>query len=82
MTRKVNTGLCRTLSVWIEAHYLKWQPKNRETRVIPMCPELQTMLLDAFQNAPDGMVRVCPQIYIGNVPRDMKATIKRAGVKP
>ena len=60
----------------------EWQPKSRETRVIPMCPELQTMLLDAFQKAPDGTVRVCPQIYIGNVSRDMKATIKRAGVKP
>ncbi len=59
-----------------------WQPKDRETRVIPLCPELQQMLLTAFEAAPEGTVRVCPAVCIDNIDRDIKATIVRAGLKP
>ena len=57
-----------------------WQPKDRETRVISICPELQTLLLDAFENAPEGAVRICSQVYTENIERGVKATIKRAGL--
>ena len=57
-----------------------WQPKDRETRCIPICPELMALLTQAFDEAPEGAVRVCPAVCIDNIDRDIKNTIKRAGV--
>lgn len=58
-----------------------WQPKDRETRVVPMCPELQKILTEEFERAAPGQVRVCTLNYSGNIDRDITATIVRAGIK-
>lgn len=58
-----------------------WQPKDRETRVVPICPELQQILLEAFECAPEKRVRVCTLDYPGNINRDVIATVQRAGLK-
>lgn len=60
----------------------RWQPKDRETRVVPICPELQVILLGAFEQAPEKTSRICPLKYSGNICRGAKATIIRAGLKP
>lgn len=57
-----------------------WQPKGRESRVIPICPELQKILLEAFERANEKTSRVCTLKYPGNIRRNVIATIKRAGV--
>ena len=58
-----------------------WQPKARKTRTIPMCPELTTILLDAYEAAPEGQSKPLADIYDENLTRDVKATVKRAGVE-
>ena len=58
-----------------------WQPKDRESRSIPLCPELSAILLEAFQDAPEGEKRVCPESNIMNINRNIKLSIKRAGLK-
>lgn len=35
-----------------------WQPKDKDSRIVPIFPELQTILLVAHENAPEGQVRV------------------------
>lgn len=57
-----------------------WQPKARKARIIPMCPELQSLLLDAYEVAPQGQGRVLYNVYGGNLTRDVKAAVERAGV--
>lgn len=57
-----------------------WQPKDRESRVIPICPELQKILLEEFEQAPDKRSRVCSLEYSGNIGRDIRSTIIRAGL--
>lgn len=59
-----------------------WQPKNRQSRTVPMCPELLNMLLEEFEQASIQRTRVCLLKYAGNIGRDMNATIKRAGLTP
>ena len=58
-----------------------WQPKDRESRSIPLCPELSAILLEAFLDAPEGEKRVCPESNIMNINRNIKLSIKRAGLK-
>lgn len=60
----------------------KWQPKDRQDRTVPMCPELQTVLLKEFEQASERTDRICSLDYSGNIGRDVKATIKRAGLTP
>jgi hypothetical protein len=47
-----------------------------------MCPELTTILLDAYEAAPEGQSKVLADIYDEeNLTRNIKATVKRAGVE-
>lgn len=57
-----------------------WQPKSKKTRTVPMCPELAAVLMDAYEAAPEGQSRVLAEVYDENLGRDVKATVKRAGV--
>ena len=57
-----------------------WQPKDRENRTIPLCPELATILLECFQDTPEGQTRVCPETNPQNIDRGIIGTIKRAGL--
>lgn len=59
-----------------------WQPKDKESRVVPICPELMVILTEAFNKASEGATRICPSVCVQNIDRDIKATIKRAGVPP
>lgn len=57
-----------------------WKPKDKESRTIPLCPELAQILLECFQDAPEGQVRVCPETNPQNIDRGIVGTIKRAGL--
>lgn len=57
-----------------------WTPKDKESRTIPLCPELAQILLECFQDAPEGQVRVCPETNPQNIDRGIIGTIKRAGL--
>ena len=57
-----------------------WQPKDRERRTIPMCPELQAVLLEAHERAPEGAQAVIRQIYKPNATRYVRETVRRSGV--
>jgi integrase len=57
-----------------------WQPKDRDSRVIPIVPELSTMLLDAHDRAETGQSIVLADVYSENVRRDVRAAVKRAGM--
>jgi len=57
-----------------------WQPKDRETRYIPLFPELEKILLEAHSAAPEKAIKVCPDVDEPNLNRDILRAIKRAGV--
>ena len=38
-----------------------WEVKDKDPRVVPICPELHGLLLDAFEQAPEGDRYVIPQ---------------------
>jgi integrase len=58
-----------------------WKPKDKEFRYIPICKELSEILLEAFHNAPEGAIRVCPETNPQNIDRAIAWTVKRAGLK-
>ena len=60
----------------------EWTPKDRDSREVPIGPELHDMLLKAFDSAAEGQVYVIPpeQVNIKNLWRDLRALCKRAGV--
>jgi len=58
-----------------------WTPKDKELRYIPMCKELSAILTEAFHNAPEGAIRICPKTNPMNIDRAIAGTIKRAGLK-
>jgi integrase len=57
-----------------------WTPKDKEARTIPICPELSAMFLQAYETAPEGASKVLSDICHDNIPRDVKAIVKRAGL--
>lgn len=58
-----------------------WQPKTHSSlRTIPLCPELQTTLLEAYEQAQEGDIRVISGDTV-NIDRDMKNIRKKAKVK-
>lgn len=59
-----------------------WQPKDKDPRVIPICPELQAILLEAYESADDGRQLVIPKTNQNNLWRDMQVLCKRATVQP
>jgi integrase len=59
-----------------------WQTKDRQARVVPVCPELSSLLLDAFEQADEKQGRVIPPgvVVVKNISRDFDALCRRAGV--
>ncbi len=60
----------------------EWAVKDRDTRVVPIIPELYKLLLDAFQAADEGQRTVIPpkSIIMKNISRDFTILCRRAGV--
>lgn len=58
-----------------------WQPKDKDSRIIPICPELQQILLSAYENAADGQVKVIKGLSATNTWKGFKALCKAAGVE-
>ncbi|MBN1844275.1 MAG: site-specific integrase [Sedimentisphaerales bacterium] len=61
-----------------------WRPKDRDSRVVPIVPELRSILLERFEQAAEGAAYIIPR---GSVdPRGcywpFQRLCKRAGVKP
>ena len=59
-----------------------WRPKDKDPRIVPICPELQTLLLEAYESADDGRELVIPKTNMNNLWWDMQVLFKRAGVQP
>jgi integrase len=59
-----------------------WDVKDKDARIVPICPELHQLLLAAFDQAAEGEERVIPVggISIKNFSRDFGFLCKRAGV--
>ncbi len=60
----------------------EWTPKDRDSRIVPICPELHALLLEAFEAAEDGqmLVILAGAIVVKNTSRDFTVLCKRAGV--
>jgi integrase len=59
-----------------------WQPKDKDKRIIPICPELQRVLLDAFNAAVPGQVKIIDGVIVKNLWRDINVLCRRAEVEP
>jgi integrase len=60
-----------------------WQPKSRQTRVVPIFPELMALLTQAFNEAPEGQQRVCTGLRTKhNLSYDLPRVIRQAGLEP
>lgn len=59
-----------------------WNVKDRDARIVPICPELHELLLEAFEEAEEGEERVirAGTISVKNISRDFSCLCKRAGV--
>ena len=57
-----------------------WQPKDKEPRIVPMCPELQAILSKVYSDAQDGSNKVVSEIIVNNIWRDFQVLRRRAGV--
>jgi len=59
-----------------------WDVKNKEARVVPICPELHELLLEAFEAADDGQAMVVPPVtvVVQNTSRDFGVLCRRANV--
>lgn len=60
-----------------------WSVKDAESRTVPICPELNALLLDAFDSAPAGATFIVEPgtIAVKNIWRDAGALCRRADVK-
>jgi integrase len=69
-----------------ESNYIRiiakkeWQPKDKNPRNIPLCPELQKILLEAYNRAESGQNQVVEGIVVENLWRDFNTLFQRAGV--
>ena len=59
-----------------------WQPKDRESRIVPIFPELYKILLTAYDDADAGQKKVIEGLCATNTWRDFQVLFRRAGVKP
>ncbi len=61
----------------------EWRPKDRDSRVVPIVPELHAMLLEAFDRADAGAEKVIPDgsVKVKNISRDFTVLCKRASVQ-
>lgn len=56
--------------------------KGDRYREVPICGELMTILLEAFDQAPEGAERIVAPITENNLERDLTKICEAAGVKP
>jgi integrase len=66
---------------WEAGRMTVWAPKTKRRRIVPIGPELQPILRDAFETAEEGQLFVVTGVTPRNVWRDFQALRKRAGVK-
>lgn len=59
-----------------------WDVKDKDARIVPICPELHELLLTAFDEAEEGEERVIPvgAVSVKNISRNFSFLCKRAGV--
>ncbi len=58
-----------------------WRPKDKKPRIVPICPELEKLLLDGYHAAKSGQELVIKRKSLNNLRRDFYARICRpAGV--
>ncbi len=59
-----------------------WDVKDKEARVIPVCPELHELLLEAFEAAEEGQAMIVPlgTVVVQNISRDFDVLCRRANV--
>ena len=57
-----------------------WQPKEKERRIVPMCPELQAILSKVYSDAEAGSNKVVSEIIVSNIWRNFQVLCRRAGV--
>lgn len=55
--------------------------KTRMARVVPICPRLYEILMDAYTDAPEGSKTVCG-LSENNLTRNAQAIVRAAGVTP
>ena len=57
---------------------------NHAVRMVPVCPELQPILLELYEAAPEGAVEMVPQAHRAhvNIFQGLKKIIAKAGLKP
>jgi hypothetical protein len=57
---------------------------NHADRVVPVCQELQPIILDLYEAAPEGAVEMVPQAHRAhvNIFLGLKKIVERAGLKP
>lgn len=58
----------------------EWQPKDKKSRRVPICPELQKLLLEAYDRAKPRQKRIIEGIAVVNLWRDFNVVRRRAGV--
>lgn len=58
-----------------------WQPKDKDKRIVPICPELQALLLEAYNAADTGSEKVVSGVNVNNLWRDFQVLFRRSGVK-
>ena len=59
-----------------------WEVKDKQPRIVPICPELHALLLQAFDQAVEGETKVIPggSVNVKNIWRDFGVVCGRAGV--
>ncbi len=61
----------------------KWKVKDKDSRIVPICPELHAILLTSFDGAQEGQRYVIPpgSLNVKNLWRDFGVVAKRAEVE-
>ncbi len=59
----------------------EWQPKDKDKRMVPICPELQALLLEAYNAAETGSEKVVSGVNVNNLWRDFQVLFRRSDVK-
>jgi len=71
---------------WSDVDWDRWRlrvfaPKTKTTRYVPIVPELQSILTDAYAAAAEGSVKIVP-LSCNNLRRQLLAIIAKAGLEP
>ena len=75
-------GLRWSDMAWDQNKLSVYAPKTKTRRVVPVCPELLSVLQDSFDSAPEGAEFIAPLKSAGSLARVIRSAIQRAGVTP